>query len=297
MSVSIRIGGYAPQGSAHSRAVDHFAEVFTTATGESVDIMYNVMDERRPATDLLSMVTSGELTWCYFSTSYLGNQVPLLNALEVPFLFDNLPAAHAALDGPFGAALSEATSADTAFEVLGYWDNGFRHLTNRLRDVRSPADVAGMRVRLQPNTVHEALIASWGGVAVPAELSAGVAMIASGAVDAQENPLANSAAYGVDHQHITMTAHLYGARGLYANAAAMAELPDGLGAAVRSAARSAIEFQRKAAAEYESELRTRFEDEGRIVIDLDPAERSQFRTAAAAVIAAARSDLAIFELL
>jgi TRAP-type C4-dicarboxylate transport system substrate-binding protein len=287
--MTIRVGGYAPPGSAHSRALDHFAGALATVTDHPVEVVYNVMDDGRPATDLFDMVATGELTWCYFSTSYLGNQVPALNALEVPFLFADLDEAHTALDGDFGAALTTATEAVTPYEVLGYWDNGFRHFTNRLHDVRSPADVAGMRVRLQPNAVHEALIRSWGGEPVPAELSDGIAMIASGQVDAQENPLANSAAYGVDHRHITMTAHLYGARGLYANRSQMSTLGSDGATAVRSAARAAIDFQRRAAANYEAELRARFEGEGRVVLDLAPTERKAFEDAASEVIAAARA--------
>ncbi|MDH3499573.1 MAG: TRAP transporter substrate-binding protein DctP, partial [Acidimicrobiia bacterium] len=131
----------------------HFVERVAALLGGSirVDVLGNILDTGRPAADLLSMVDSGELTWCYFSSSYLGARVPELNALEVPFLFDGLDAAHAALDGEFGAWLTAATEATTGFEVLGYWDNGFRHLTNRLRPVRVPTDVKGMSARLQPN--------------------------------------------------------------------------------------------------------------------------------------------------
>lgn len=295
--MTIRVGGYAPPASAHSRALDNFVEAMAAVTDYPVEVMYNVMDDGRPATDLFDMVANGELTLCYFSTSYLGKQVPALNALEVPFLFADLEQAHTALDGDFGAALTTATEAATPFEVLGYWDNGFRHFTNRLREVRSPADIAGMRVRLQPNAVHEALIRSWGGEPVPAELSDGIAMIASGQVDAQENPLANSAAYGVDHRHITMTGHLYGARGLYANRSQMSTLGSEVATAVRSAARAAIDFQRRAAADYEGELRTRFEGEGRVVIDLDPTERHVFADAASDVIAAARAGQSALDFL
>ena len=295
--MTIRVGGYAPPGSPHSRAVDHFTKTLRALADHPVEVIYNVMDDGKPATALLDMVANGELTWCYFSTSYLGWQVSALNALEVPFLFTSLTEAHAALDGEFGAALSDATGSATPFEVLGYWDNGFRHFTNRLRDVRSPNDVAGMRVRLQPNPLHEALIRSWGGGPVPAELSEGLALITSGTVDAQENPLANTAAYGVDHQHITMSGHLYGARGLYANRAQMQSFGSQLGNAVRQAATAAIRFQRIASAEYEQELRTRFEAEGRTIVDLTDSERAEFKTAAAEVIETATTHHPLIKLL
>ena len=154
---------------------------------------------------------------CYFSSSYLGDRVPELNVLETPFLFTDLAAAHRALDGELGQALARSGRVPRRFEVLGFWDNGFRH-DNRLRPIRAPEDCRGMTVRLQPNAIHEELIRSWGAIPVAAELSAGIQLISRLEVDAQENP-PNTVAYGVDrvHRHVTMTGHLYGARGLFSH--------------------------------------------------------------------------------
>ena len=280
MSTVVRFGGYAPAESTHGRAQDHFAAKMRERLGEDVEveILHNVMDLGRPATDLFAMVESGELTMCFFSTSYLGFRVPELDVLERPFLFSDLTEAHAALDGEFGAALTGATEQRTDFEVLGYWDNGFRHFTNRLRPVRSPEDVRGMRVRLQPNAMHEAMIEAWGGIPVAVELSEGIRLIQDLKVDAQENPLGNSVAYGVDkvHQYVTMTGHLYGARGVYANRRMLAEMPADLAEAIRASARDAIEYQRAIAADYEDELRRRLTARGLEFIDLTADEREAF---------------------
>jgi len=289
---TIRVGGYAPRDSVHSKAVDRFAaEVHARSNGElRTEIIYNVLDDGKPATALFDMLEAGELTWCYYSTSYLGSRVPELNALEVPFLFDTVEQAHDALDGKLGAALAEAVFTQAGYEVLGFWDNGLRHLTNSSRPIRSPEDCRGLRIRLQPNAIHEALARSWGMDPVPAELSAGIAMINRGEVEAQENPLANTVAYGVTHQHITLTAHLYGARGLFANSQEMIQLGDAA-AVVRDAAGVAIGYQRDAATAYELELRDALEGEGRVVIDLEPSERARFATAAQSVIDDARSTI------
>ena len=293
MSASVvRVGGYAPKDSVHSRAVDLFAqELSDRSNGElTAEIVYNVMDLGKPATALFDMLDAGELTWCYYSTSYLGAQVPELNALEVPFLFDTVDQAHAALDGSFGNALGDAVASKAGYEVLGFWDNGMRHLTNASRDIRTPQDCEDLSIRLQPNAIHEALAESWKMSPVPAELSAGIAMIKRGEVDAQENPLANTIAYGVEHQHITLTSHLYGARGLFASPEEMNALGEGA-AVVRDAARAAIAYQREAASAYEAELRERLENEGRVVIDLTEAERQAFADLAEPVIKSARSDI------
>jgi TRAP-type transport system periplasmic protein len=280
MTTVVRFGGYAPAESTHGRAQIHFTERMAERLGDrvQVEILHNVMDLGRPATDLFTMVESGELTMCFFSTSYLGDRVPELNVLERPYLFSDLPEAHAALDGDFGAALTEATERRTDFEVLGYWDNGFRHFTNRLRPVHSPADVAGMTVRLQPNAMHEAMVEAWGGTPVAVELSEGIQLIQELKVDAQENPLGNSVAYGVDkvHKYVTMTGHLYGARGVYANRRMLADMPADIADAVRASARDAIVHQRSIAADYELELRERLTAQGLEFIDLTPDEREAF---------------------
>jgi TRAP-type transport system periplasmic protein len=290
---ALRVGGYAPADSVHSRALDHFAQfVHERSDGAvAVDVLHNVMDQGRPIGDLLHMVQSGELTWCYLSTSYLGSTVPLADALEIPFLFDSLAEAHEALDGRLGAALTTAIARDRGLDVLGYWDNGFRHLTNAVRPVTAPDDCAGLTIRLQPNRVHEELARSWGMVPVPAELSEGIRLIASSAVDAQENPLANTVAYGVEHAHITLTAHLYGARALLAHPHGLGALDDDVAALVRAGARAAIEFQRVEAERYEHELRADLEQRGRQIIELSAQEREAFAVAAASVIAAARDGL------
>ena len=299
---TLRVGGYAPEDSSHSSGLARFSETLAEATDGriAVDIMWSVLDQGRPATDLLTMVESGELAMCYFSTSYLGSRVPELNVLETPFLFSGLGNAHAALDGDLGTALTAATEAATGFRVLGYWDNGFRHMTNAVKPIHTPDDVAGMRVRLQPNALHEAMVESWGGIPVAVELSRGIEMIKAGDVDAQENPLANTVAYGVDqvHSHATMTGHLYGARGVYGHP----ETLDGLSVddrdAVLHAAREAIDHQRRAAHAKERDLRTQLTAAGMAFVDLSREEMKAFTDAAEPVVRTARSGVgrALFSL-
>lgn len=247
------------------------------------------MDQGHPNTDLLEMVESGEMFLCYFSTSYLGPRVSELNVVETPFLFSDLPSAHRSLDGRLGEALGAAVRAKTGFEVLGFWDNGFRHMTNRLHPIRRPDDLWDMTVRIQPNPIHEELMRNWGAVPVAVELSEGIEMIKSGAVEAQENPLANTVAYGVHevHPHVTMTGHLYGARGLFANRRVYEDLSDELRGLVEDGARTAVAVQRDAASKLEADLRNDLEESGIVFVDLGPDERTAFQEAASGAIAMA----------
>jgi TRAP-type C4-dicarboxylate transport system substrate-binding protein len=290
------IGGYGPEASSHGRGLATFRDIVEADThGEvTVRVTWNIMDEGRRNTDLFDLVEAGEMFFCYFSSSYLGERVPALNVLETPFLFRDLDRAHRALDGDLGRRLAEEVRASTGFEVLGFWDNGFRHFTNRLRPVYAPEDCRGMTVRMQPNAIHEELIRSWGAVPVAVELSEAIRLISSLEVDAQENPLANTAAYGVDrvHPYVTMTGHLYGARGLWAHRASVEALSPDLRRIVDRAVRAAIDTQRREAAALEVELRARLEREGVRFVDLDDEGLGRFAADSAPAIELARSSVA-----
>ncbi|MGH8951354.1 MAG: TRAP transporter substrate-binding protein [Acidimicrobiia bacterium] len=296
------IGGYGPEKSAHGDGLAAFRdEVETGTNGEvQVEVTWNIMDEGRPNTDLFELVEAGHMFLCYFSSSYLGDRVPELNVLETPFLFPDLATAHRALDGRLGESLADAIRSRTGFEALGFWDNGFRHMTNRLRPIHRPEDCQGMTVRMQPNAIHEELIRCWGAIPVAVELSAAIQLITRLDVDAQENPLANTVAYGVDQVHpfVTMTGHLYGARGLFAHRPTWEAFDPDLRSVVGMAIRGAIDVQRKAAAEMETSLRAKMEAGGIEFVDLTGEERAEFVETSAPAIERAHQGLPteLFEL-
>jgi TRAP-type C4-dicarboxylate transport system substrate-binding protein len=291
----IRLGGYAPADSTHGRALDRIAAGLRDGLGDevTVEIDYNVLDSGRPAQALLGDVEAGRTTLCFFSTSYLADRVPGLEIIDLPYVFASLAQAHAALDGTLGAALSERTRRATGLLPLGYWDNGFRHLSNRTRDVHTPDDCRGLRVRLQPNRAHAAFFRALDAEPVCNDLREGIAMLMSGELDAQENPLANFVTYGVHtvHPHLTMTGHVYGARGVYASAVVLADWAPRAREVLADAVAAAVAQQREDAAETETRLRERLTGEGTRIVDLGDDEHAAFRTAAEPVLAHARAEL------
>jgi TRAP-type C4-dicarboxylate transport system substrate-binding protein len=293
--LTLPVGGYAPRDTSHGEGLDLFRRLIVEGTGGEVEmpVTWNILDTGRPVSELLDLVESGAMFMCYFSTSYLGHRVGQLNVLEIPYLFSDLDSAHRQLDGPLGEVLSDAVRATTGFVVLGFWDNGFRHLTNRLRTVRTPADCAGMKIRLQPNEYHEEMVRGWGAVPVATELQAGIELIRNAQVDAQENPLANTVAYGVDqlHHYFTMTGHLYGARGLFVHRPSWERLPWDIRGVVGAAATAAIAHQRGLAIGKERELRAALESSGTEFVDLTQEEKSAFIEASAPAIDRARREL------
>ncbi|MGH7860989.1 MAG: TRAP transporter substrate-binding protein [Candidatus Dormibacteraceae bacterium] len=293
--LQIRLGGYGPSETSHSQGLRSIAEGLRLTLGAAVEVEidYNILDSGRPAHELLDDVEAGRLTAAYFSTSYLVARVPELAVIDLPYIFTSLEHAHRSLDGELGRVLSERTRASTGLDPLGYWDNGFRHLSSRDREVRRPADCQGLRVRLQPNWAHQCFFEALGAIPVPTDLRDGIAMIKSGAVDAQENPLANFVAYGVDqvHHHLTLTAHAYGARGLYLSSRQSQSWPAGIRAALASAVAAAIPRQRITAARSERELLGQLVAAGTRLVDPRPDDLAAFRVLAGPVAQRARHEL------
>jgi TRAP-type transport system periplasmic protein len=288
----IRLGGYGPADSAHSRGLDLIAEDLRAALGDAVvvSIDYNILDRGRQAQDLLRDVEKGVTTLCYFSSSYLADRVPEIGIIDLPYLFDSLAQAHRCLDGRLGSELSERTRAATGFVPLGYWDNGFRHVSNRHRPVRKPEDCRGFRIRLQPNWAHEQYFRALGAEPVTTDLRDGIAQLLAGELDAQENPFANFETYGIHkvHPHVSLTGHVYGARGVYASAAQLSEWTDDEIAVLKHAVAKAITRQRREASEKERELREQLAASGTQIVELDEEQLRAFREIAKPVLDEAR---------
>ncbi|MGH8647901.1 MAG: TRAP transporter substrate-binding protein, partial [Burkholderiales bacterium] len=138
--IQIRMGGYGPPSTTCSRGLKIMGERLEQEFGSAVEVKYiwNVMDFGYKGGDLLWMAEHGILTLAYQSTSYLADRVPELEFADLPFLFDGLRDARAAMDGKLGAWLSgRIEERIPGYRVLGYFENGYRHVSNRLRPVRA----------------------------------------------------------------------------------------------------------------------------------------------------------------
>jgi TRAP-type C4-dicarboxylate transport system substrate-binding protein len=274
------MGGYGPPTTSHSRGLKAIGDRLQAEFGDAIDIQYvwNILDFGYQGGDLLWMAEQGILTLTYQSTSYLTDKVPELEFADLPFLFRDLAHARSAMDGALGAYLSRKIEERYAFRVLGYFENGYRHITNRLRPVRTPADMANMRIRLMPSQMHARTFAALGAVPVPCDLKEGLEMVRTGAVDAQENPFANTVTYGCHkvHRYVTLTNHCYMSRGLYLSRRAFETWPEKLKTAMQRAAREAIALQREYAVAEEETARKTLEAEGCEFVELTAAERSAF---------------------
>jgi TRAP-type transport system periplasmic protein len=291
-AIKIRMGGYGPPTTGFSKSLKLIGDKLAAEFGSrvAIDYVWNIMDHGYKAEDILTLVESGEMTLGYQSSSYLTDRVPELGFVDLPFLFANNAQARGAMDGALGAFLAKKTEERINYRILGWFENGFRHISNKLRPIHLPADMKDMKIRVLPSDIQKRTFELLGANPMRMDLTEAIAMIKAGTLDAQENPLANTVTYGVHkfHKFHTLTSHFYISRPIFLHRPSFEAWPDDLQRAMQNAVTQAVAFQRKLAVEENEQSRQAIEDAGCEIVELNAKEHDAFVAAVQPLLADAQ---------
>lgn len=144
------------------------------------------------------------------SSSPLVGMIPALGVFDLPFLFRTPEEAYAVMDGEFGEMLNEKLD-EVGLVNLGYWENGFRNMSNSQRPIETWEDFQGMKVRVMQNNIFLDTFSNFGANATPMSFGEVFSALETRAIDAQENPyvtIDTSKFYEVQ-SYISETRHAY----------------------------------------------------------------------------------------
>ena len=289
----LKFGGYQGDKSVHTRGGRVLAEALAEETGGAVTLDFDesIVSRGHKAADLLTMTESGELDGCYFSSSYLAKRVPELGLFDQHFVVPDRRRAYALLDGALGDRLREEVSKATGYEVLGYWDNGLRHITSAV-PIKSLSDCKGLKLRTLANEDHQRVFRALGFEPQAIDVRDLPDAVRTGKVDAQENPLTNTLNFGIHetHRHILLTRHLLGVALVLFNAARLAGLSPDERAGLQRAVDRATTAQRRFAEEDDDICSAELRAQGVEVTELDDSQRTAFREATSAEVEVTRAS-------
>jgi tripartite ATP-independent transporter DctP family solute receptor len=270
----------------HRRLMEMWTAV-REETGGRVEARVLPENNKHPGSDpaVLQMLVSGEIQFFTLMGGILGNVVPAANVQQVPFAFRTAAAAHRAMDGALGAYLRQEMAAKgiVGFRV-GAFDNGIRQIAGRTRPVRTPADLAGLRMRVPDGRMFDDMFRALGAEPVTVNSGGIYEALRSGTVDAQENPLAymHSFRHYEVMKYVSLTNHMWSGFNLIANQAAWRRLPPDLQALVETHAARAVRAQRQDQERANAEARTALAARGLAFNDV---EEAPFRAKLAGVYA------------
>ncbi len=113
---------------------------------------------------------------------------PRFNVVSMPYLFDSVEAADAKLDGKAGEMLKEILS-EYGLHCMGIAENGFRQLTNNVREIKTVDDMKNIKIRVAGSNLLMECYKRWGADATNMNWSETYTALQQKTVNGQENPL------------------------------------------------------------------------------------------------------------
>lgn len=231
-------------------------------------------------------VRMGTLEMVTTSASPLTGLVPEFNVFDLPFIVPSEKAADAVFDGPIGAKLAAALEAK-GIKLIAYYENGFRQLTNSAREVKSPADLKGLKIRTMQNPIHLEAFRAMGANPTPMPFSEVFTAMQQKTIDGQENPIPTiwlSKFYEVQ-KFLSLTGHVYGPHITLINKKLFDSFPAEHQKIIVEAARESGVYQRALNRKMNKEFVDNLKKAGVTVTELTPAQKKAFQDAVVSVYA------------
>ncbi|RAZ66522.1 C4-dicarboxylate ABC transporter substrate-binding protein [Planococcus maitriensis] len=208
------------------------------------------------------------------STAPVTNFVPELGVLDVPFLFNDRDSAVEILEGEIGDELFTKLE-ENGIIGLSWGENGYRHVTNAVRPINTPADLEGLKIRTQENEIHLAAFEELGAQPTPMAWTEAITALQQGVVDAQENPAIVAdqfSLFDANQQYMSLTGHVYSVAIYMMSQQTYDELPEDLRDIVMEEGQKVGAMERDLIVEMEQESLQNLKDEGmEIIEDIDTA--------------------------
>jgi len=283
--IRIILGGYGPSTTSFSRGLKLVGDRLEARFGDDIDVryVYNVMDVGYDGGgELRWLVDSGVVTLAYLTMS---TGIPELEVAALPFLFSDTAQARAIMDGPLGQAATTRIEAGSNFRILGFFENGFRHVSNNVRPVYTPTDLNGLSIRCLGSQARTFELL--GALPRTMSLAAAIPELEAGTIDGQENPFENTVSYGPYRfqRYHTATFHSYLSRPIFVNRQSFDAWPEDLRMEIRAAAQDAMIYQRKLHDQAEIDSAVVIREFGGEIVELTAEQRAEFVAAVSSIYA------------
>lgn len=274
----IKFATVSTKGQPITDAIYKFAELVEERSNGSIKVEVYTDGQLGNDLDVISGLKAGTIQASNISTAPLATTFPKLNAFDLPFLFEDYENAYQVLDGEIGDSIL-AEFPNEGLVGLGYWENGFRFLTNNTKEVKSVDDLAGMKIRTMENELHLDIWKQLDTNPTPLAFTELFTALEQKVVDGQENSLSNTRFnkfYEVQ-KYFTDTKHVYSPSIMLISDKFWKGLSSDEQQILQAASNEARDYQRELSQKNDQESITFLENEGGMQVTiLTPEERQRF---------------------
>lgn len=270
-----------PQGQGAKR----FAELVEQRSGGKIKVRLFGGGQLGGDLQTVSALQGGTLDLSVLNAGLMVGQVKEFGLFDLPFLFESGKQADAVVDGPFGQRLA-ATLPAKGLVGLGYWELGFRNVTNSRRPVAKLEDIAGLKIRVVQSPLYIDLFNTLGANAVPLPFPEVYTALEQKTVDGQENPVSVvlSNKFSEVQKHLTLTRHTYNPQIVVASKRTWDRLDPEERTLIEGAAAEAKVYQRQVSRDSEAKAMQDIKAAGVQVVELSPDEMARLREKAQPVV-------------
>lgn len=253
--------------------MEHFAKLVKDKTKGELDIQIFPAAQLGSERDFVEGLQLGTLEMTLTSTGPMGNFVPDIKLFNLPYLFANREEAYKILDGPIGTEIADKL-LKIGIRSFGWYENGFRNVTNNKRPINSVADMKGIKIRVMEDSLFIDSMKALGASPLPMAFGELYTALEQGTVDAQENPLGNiyTSRFQEVQKYLAMTGHFYSPAMLLVSEMFYKSLSPELQKALAEAGAEARDYERQLSIDSELDYKKKLLDAGMKITEPEKAE-------------------------
>jgi tripartite ATP-independent transporter DctP family solute receptor len=240
---------------AWGRSAEKFKQLVGEETRGQVEVQVYHANALGATRESLEMTRLGSTDFVLCGVAHVSRFVPEMSTFVLPYLWKDTETMFKALDGRMGDTV-DALLWEKGFKVVGWWDNGFRHISNNKRPIRVAEDIKGLKLRSLPTKIHVTFWRALGASPTPMDWAEVYPALQQGVVDGQEHPLVNihaSKLYEVQ-KHLALTSHMFQMTPFLMSKRSWDKLSEADRKAVTEAAAEATALQRRLSQEADDKL-------------------------------------------
>lgn len=260
-----------------SQAMHEFKRVAEELSGGRIAVEIFDSSQLGGVAELVDQARAGAISMTMPSSSFLQPTLPELSVLNLPYLMTSQEEAFALVDGEVGRRLDEALQ-EQDLKILGWHDAGFRHMFNNVRPISTPADLEGLKIRLQTDPIHIAAFEAFGSNPIALDYSELYGAVQQGVVDGFEGGLVGAMANNLHEvtEYVSLTGHAWTPLISIINLDQFNAMPADLQDIVLQASKAETEFQRQVQAEALTEVEDRYAEAGIPINEPTPEQIQEF---------------------
>ncbi|NNM33553.1 MAG: TRAP transporter substrate-binding protein [Gemmatimonadetes bacterium] len=271
--IELTFGHVGAPGSLFARSAEEFAARANARLGERARVLVYGSSQLGSDDVLLQKLKLGTVDLALPST-IMSSQIDAFGLFEMPYLVqdrEHMRRIEGEIVWPTLAPLAE----EAGYRILGVWENGFRHVTNNVRPIQTPEDLAGIKLRTPRGIWRVKLFQRFGANPTPMPLSEVFIALQTGVMDGQENPLAQiySSRLHEVQAYLSLTSHVYTPAYVTVSVTHFARLPEDVQRILSEEARAVQAFVHEAGEEMDRDLLAQMEEAG---MQVNRADRASF---------------------